>query len=80
MLHLLKIEWLKVKYYRTFWILSILFAFSLYGVNEIVYTVQHNAFNNTPAAQMIIGTPPFQFPEVWHTVSYVASFLLFFPD
>ena len=79
MLHLLKIEWLKVKYYRTFWILSILFAFSLYGVNEIVYTVQHNAFNNTPAAQMIIGTPPFQFPEVWHTVSYVASFLLFFP-
>ena len=79
MLHLLKIEWLKVKHYRTFWILSALFALSLYGVNEIVYTVQHNAFTNAPQAQMLIGTPPFQFPEVWHTVSYVCSFLLFFP-
>jgi len=79
MLHLLKIEWLKIKYYRTFWVLSALFALSLYGVNEIVYTVQHNAFTNQPATQMIIGTPPFQFPEVWHTVSYISSYLLFFP-
>lgn len=79
MLHLLKIEWLKIKYYRTFWILSALFALSLYGVNEIVYTAQHNAFNSAPEAQMLIGTPPFQFPEVWHTVSYVSSYLLFFP-
>lgn len=79
MLHLLKIEWLKVKNYRTFWILSALFALSLYGVNEIVYTAQHNAYTNAPQAQAIIGTPPFQFPEVWQTVSYVSSFLLFFP-
>jgi ABC-2 type transport system permease protein len=79
MLHLLKIEWLKIKYYRTFWILSALFALSLYGVNEIVYTAQQNAFSSQPGAQMIIGTPPFQFPEVWHTVSYISSYLLFFP-
>ncbi|TKK67688.1 hypothetical protein FC093_13125 [Ilyomonas limi] len=79
MLHLLKIEWLKIKYYRTFWILSALFALSLYGVNEIVYTAQHNAFASAPQAQMLIGTPPFQFPEVWHTISYVSSYLLFFP-
>ena len=79
MLHLLKIEWLKIKYYRTFWILSALFALSLYGVNEIVYTAQHEAFTNSPQAQMFIGTPPFQFPEVWHTISYVSSYLLFFP-
>jgi ABC-2 type transport system permease protein len=79
MLHLLKIEWLKIKYYRTFWVLSALFALSLYGVNEIVYTIQHKAYNNAPMAQAFIGTPPFQFPEVWHTVSYVTSYLLFFP-
>ncbi len=79
MLHLLKIEWLKIKHYRTFWILSALFALSLYGVNEIVYTVQRAAFTNEPMAQMIIGTPPFQFPQVWQTVSYVSSYLLFFP-
>jgi len=59
--------------------LSALFALSLYGVNEIVYTGQRNAFSNVPATQAILGTPPFQFPEVWQTVSYISSFLLFFP-
>ena len=80
MLHLLKIEWLKIKNYRTFWILSALFALSLYGVNEIAYTVQQNAYSKAPpGAEMFIGTPPFRFPVVWQMVSYVSSFLLFFP-
>jgi ABC-type transport system involved in multi-copper enzyme maturation permease subunit len=30
-------------------------------------------------ANMLIGNPPFQFPEVWQTVSYMSSFLLFIP-
>ena len=39
MLHLLKIEWLKLKNYRTFWILSILFLISLFGINYIPYQI-----------------------------------------
>lgn len=79
MLKLLHIEWLKVKNYRTFWILSALFAISLYGVNYIAYEVQVSAYAQAPMAQAMIGTPPFQFPEVWNTVSWISSFLLFFP-
>ncbi len=80
MLHLLYIEWLKLKNYRTFWILFALFIVSLYGVNYIVFEVQQQAFTNKdPMATAILGNPPFRFPEVWQTVSYISSFLLFFP-
>ncbi len=79
MLHLLYIEWLKLKNYRTFWILSALFVVSLFGVNYIAYRVQVDAYAQAPIAQAMIGIPPFQFPEVWNTVAWISSFLLFFP-
>lgn len=79
MLQLLKIEWMKVKNYRTFWVLSALYLISIYGVNYIVYLIQDLRPRKNDMASMLLGTPPFQFPEVWHTVSYVSSFLLFIP-
>ena len=80
MLHLLKIEWLKVKNYRTFWILTALFFLSLYGVNYIAYYIQSRSIpRDNGMAQAIIGTPPFQFPDVWQTVTYLSGFLLFIP-
>ena len=79
MLHLLKIEWLKLKNYRTFWILSVLFMISLYGVNYIAFEIQLNAFAKAPMAQAMVGAPPFQFPGVWNTVTWISGFLLFFP-
>lgn len=79
MIQLLKIEWLKVKNYRTFWILSALFVVSIFGINYITYQVQSHRPKANPMADMILGVPPFQFPDVWHTVAYMSSFLLFIP-
>ncbi len=79
MLHLLYIEWLKLKNYRTFWILSALFVLSLYGVNYIGWRIQTETYRQAPVAQAMLGAPPFQFPEVWNTVPWLSSFLLFFP-
>ena len=82
MLQLLKIEWLKVKNYRTFWILSGLFLVSIFGINYIVHEVQRTKPGSKgmdAAATMLLGSPPFRFPDVWHTVTYVSSFLLFIP-
>jgi hypothetical protein len=79
MLHLLKIEWMKVKNYRTFWVLSGLYLISIYGANYIVYLIQDARPKKNDMANMLIGNPPFQFPDVWQTVSYVSSFLLFIP-
>lgn len=84
MLHLLKIEWLKVKNYRTFWILASLYLLSIWGINYIVYTIQEKIFERGTGAgegaammKMVVGDKPYAFPKVWQATSYVSSFLLF---
>ncbi|MEO7800937.1 MAG: ABC transporter permease subunit [Ginsengibacter sp.] len=78
MKELLKIEWLKLKGYRTFWVLSALFIISIFGINYFVYYVKQLTVNTAPPVNAIVGTP-FSFPNVWHTVSYFSSFLLVIP-
>ena len=82
MLRRLHIEWMKLKNYRTFWILSILYLVSVFGANYIGYRIQQAVYEEREAkgmVEMVIGTPPFAFPNVWHTVSYISSWLLFLP-
>jgi ABC-2 type transport system permease protein len=82
MLHLLKIEWLKVKNYRTFKVLAALFLVSIFGINYIthyIYTYNQQMQKANGMVKAIIGNPPFQFPEVWQTVTWVTGFLLFMP-
>lgn len=74
----LKIEWLKIKGYRTFWVLSALFIISIFGINYFVYYVKQLTANTAPPVDAIVGSP-FNFPNVWHTVSYFSSFLLVIP-
>lgn len=86
MLQLLKIEWLKVKNYRTFWILFILYLISIIGANYMVYQVLELNFEETMRKdptdafiRMMIGTPPYGFPQVWAMTAYVSSYLLIMP-
>ena len=79
---LLKVEWLKLKNYRTFWILSALYLISNYGVNYIAFRIQQEVIRDMGKSNMgraIMGNPPFSFPDVWHTASFMCSFLLFIP-
>lgn len=76
MFHLLKIEWLKIKNYRTFWILFLLFIASIGGFNYTVY----QAYTSKPkGADVILKESPYQFPDLWQTITYWSSFLLFIP-
>ena len=82
MMHLLKIEWLKLKNYRTFWILSALYLISIFGINYISYRIQENIYEAKEAkgmAELVIGSRPYSFPIVWQMTSYISSFLLFLP-
>lgn len=82
MLRLLGIEWLKLRNYRTFWILSALYLISIFGINYIVYRIQENIYNAKQAkgmAEIVIGSRPYSFPIVWQMASFVSSFLLFLP-
>ena len=78
MLHLLKIEWLKVKNYKAFWIFTILYAFAILGINYTGFYINELAVQNMPASQMLLGTP-YTFPKVWQTVGFMSSWLLYFP-
>jgi hypothetical protein len=82
MLQRLSIEWMKLKNYRTFWVLGILYLISIFGANYIGYRIQQAIYQEKQAkgmAEMIIGSPPFAFPNVWQMTSYISSFLLFLP-
>ncbi|HMH34873.1 MAG TPA: ABC transporter permease [Puia sp.] len=77
MLRTLKIEWMKVKNYRTFWILLGITTVSIPAFNYSFYDLTDNSFPKIKG-QSIFGTP-FSFPDVWQTVSFNSSLLLFIP-
>lgn len=82
MRELLQIEWMKIKNYRTFWILFILYLVSIIGINFIAYRIQENIYSQQGtkgAAQVLVGARPYEFPLVWHMTAYMSSFLLFVP-
>jgi ABC-2 type transport system permease protein len=88
MLKQLKIEWMKIKNYNAFWWISIMFLIGIVGANYVVYYISGKALEQTGGnanAEMgkqvikaMVGSP-YAFPDVWRVVSYVASYLLFFP-
>src|SRR5215216_6037575 len=78
MVHLLKIEWLKVKNYKTFWIFTVLYFVSILGINYTGYYINELAITSMPGSSAILGSP-YGFPKVWQTVGWMSSWLLYFP-
>jgi hypothetical protein len=77
-LHLLKIEWLKVKKYKAFWtllLLSLLFMFfwNYYVANSIAES-KKNSFANNPMAKILPN--PYELPNTYQMVSYSNSYFL----
>ncbi|MGE7773923.1 ABC transporter permease [Chitinophaga sp. NPDC101104] len=69
MTELLKIEWLKVKAYRTFWLLSGLF---LVIVPLILWSYELILKNNS---QMATFLGAFSFPKAWETTAWIGSMM-----
>lgn len=79
---LLRIEWMKLKNYRAFWILFCIFIATIFGANYIIYRIQLVIYSERQAkgiATMVLGNPPYSFPTVWQAVAHVSSWLLFIP-
>ncbi|MEJ7767290.1 MAG: ABC transporter permease [Chitinophagaceae bacterium] len=77
MFHVLKIEWLKVKYYRTFWILLLITVVAMPAFNYVVYDLMNNSFPKVNG-KSLLGSP-FAFPDVWQTVAWNSGMLLIIP-
>jgi ABC-type transport system involved in multi-copper enzyme maturation permease subunit len=73
----LRIEWMKVKNYRTFWILLAIIAVCIPAFNYVIFDVTDNSFPKING-KSILGNP-FSFPNVWKTVPFNAGLLLFIP-
>ena len=78
MLNLLKIEWLKLRHYRTFWVLGILYLVSVFAAGYIGYRIEQETVVKSAELKMIAGTA-FTFPDVWQSVSWLSSLLVFMP-
>jgi ABC-2 type transport system permease protein len=80
MKQLLAIEWLKIKGYAAFKLLSIFFIAGVILTNYIVFYVSHLDSTVTGGAQAMLSTfRPYQFAETWHTTSYFSGWLLVLP-
>ena len=78
MLHLLKIEWLKIKNYRAFWVFSVLYLISIFLINYIAWEIQQRTAESVPGSEQLFGNV-YSFPKVWQTVGWMSSWLLYLP-
>ena len=77
MLKILWVEWMKVRNYRTFWILLGITVLSIPGFNYMLFNIMDNSFPKG-RGKGILGSP-FGFPDVWQTASWNASLLFIIP-
>lgn len=76
---ILYIEWMKVKHYRAFWILAGLFVVCVFGLCYIVYALNASAGEQAGAASHMLLGSPFDYPDIWNTLSWLSGWLLFIP-
>lgn len=79
MLPILKIEWMKVRNYRTFWILLIITIASIPGINYAFYDLMDNSFPKGKNGKIMLLGSPFAFPDAWQTVTWNASLIFLIP-
>jgi ABC-2 type transport system permease protein len=79
MIKLLKIEWLKIKSYTAFILLTSFFALGVVATNYIVYAFKKNVIDKVEGSQLLFSGSPYDFDKVWQTTSYYSSFFLMLP-
>jgi ABC-2 type transport system permease protein len=78
MLNLLRIEWLKIKNYTAFKVLSIFFVAGVGLTNYIVFAVNKNIVGKS-VGPLISSFNPYSFDNTWQSTSYATGFLLILP-
>ena len=79
MVKLLKIEWLKIKGYNAFIILSSFFALGVITLNYVVFSVNKNMISQASASNIMGVFSPYNFDKTWQTTSYTSGMILLLP-
>ncbi len=79
MIRILKIEWDKLRSYRAFWVMIILYLFILSAIIfGLPALLDYVASKTEGAAQVkVFKSLVFNFPDIWQNISFVASFRAF---
>jgi len=78
MMHLLQIEWLKLRKYRAFIVMSIFFIVGVFATNYIVF-LANRELAATPGPGSLLSFSPYHFPNTWQTTTYATGFILIIP-
>ncbi len=78
MINLLKIEWLKIKNYTAFIVMTLFFVVGVFALNYIVFLVNKNIVKNVPGAGLV-SFSPYDFENTWQSTSYATGFILLLP-
>ncbi len=76
---LLKIEWLKIKNYTVFKLLSIFFAVGVVLINYAVFAFNKNVIGKSAGGAMLSSFSPYNFSNTWQSTSYATGYLLILP-
>jgi ABC-2 type transport system permease protein len=79
MTELLKIEWLKIKNYSAFIVLSLFYLVGILGSNYGVFYLKKNFIDEADPTKIIASSSPYDFANTWQTTSYVSGYLLMLP-
>ena len=79
MIKLLRIEWMKIKNYNAFIVISVFFALGVFAANYLAYAFKKNVIDPVDPTGFLSADAPFGFPKVWQTVSYYSGLMLLLP-
>src|SRR5271155_4970554 len=77
MIKTLQVEWLKIRSYRTFWILLAITVVSIPAFSYMLFNLMNNSFPKVKG-KSVLGSP-FAFPDAWQTVAWNSSLLFIVP-
>ena len=77
---LLNIEWLKMKHYTAFKVISLFFVVGIFLTNYIVFSFNKNVIEASDTMKAVTSFSPYSFYNTWQTTSYASGFLLIIPD
>ena len=76
---LLRTEWLKLKNYNAFIVMSSFFALGVFTTNYIVFSVNKNIVGKINTGGLVSSFSPYNFDMTWQTTSYATGWLLMLP-
>lgn len=77
---LLAIEWRKLATYKTWWVFLILYFSLILGSVYWVYSISFEQSENYVSEVIHLSSfPIYAFPDVWHSITYIASVFIIIP-